>query len=104
MEYNSTTYLEDDDSIQMDIDSARSYINGTMDSDLGSILKNLQQLNNDLSTMQGRQYSTSGTKVDQSYLDFEAISNALSDFTIECNKVLDDINAYIDACARALSN
>ena len=43
MAYNFTTYLEDDDSIQMDIDAARSYINGTMDSDLGSILKNLQQ-------------------------------------------------------------
>lgn len=104
MAYNFTSTLEDDDAIQMDISAARQYINGTMDGDLGDMCSKLADLVWDLETMQGRQYSTSGTKVDQDYLDFEALTEAISDFLIECNRILDDINSYIDSCERTLYN
>ena len=102
--FTFTTSLEDDDDIQMDIQAARSYINGTMDSDLGEMCTGLRKMVEDLTTMQNRQYSKTGTNVDQDYADFEALTEALSDFLIECNRVLDDINSYIDSCEKTLYN
>ncbi len=102
--YNFTSQLEDDDDIVMNVGEARNYIQGTMDADLGEMCRNLATLVSDLTTMQGRQYSTTGTAVDEDYKDFEALSEALADFLVECNKILDDISNYIDSVERTLMN
>lgn len=102
--YTFTSQLEDDDDIVMDVQEARNYIQGTMDSDLGDMCRTLSNLVVDLETMQGRQYSTTGTAVDEDYKDFEALTEALGDFLVECNKILDDISNYIDSVERTLMN
>lgn len=102
--YRFTRTIEDDDDIVMDIDAARDYIEGTMDADLGQMCKSLSTLVQDLTAMQDRQYSTTGTAVDEDYKDFEAITKALSDFLTECNMVLDQIVSYINSCYLTLNN
>ncbi len=102
--YRFTTTIEDDDDIVMDIDAASAYIEGTMDADLGEMCRNLITLIQDLTTMQGRQYSTTGTAVDEDYKDFEAITEALSNFLTECNMILDQIVSYINSCYLTLNN
>ena len=102
--YTFTSQLEDDDVIQMDIAEARNYIQGTMNNDLGAMCTELANLVMDLTDMQKRQYSTPGTAVDEDYKDFEALTEALSDFLVECNRTLDDISNYIDSVERTLNN
>lgn len=102
--YRFTSTIEDDDDIVMDIDAARQYIEGTMDGDLGQMCSCLKTLVSDLETMQGRQYSTTGTAVDEDYKDFEAITEALVNFLIECNMILDQIVNYINSCYLTLNN
>ncbi len=102
--YSFTSVLEDDDQISMNVQEAKNYISGTMDSDLNKMCGALQGLVTDLQTMQARQYGAPGTNVDEDYKDFEALTEALSDFLVECNRVLDDVYSYIESTERTLYN
>ena len=75
-----------------------------MDNDLGNMCTALSALIGDLTTMQKNQHSTPGTALDEDYKDFEALTEAIADFLVECNKVLDDVQNYIDSVERVLIN
>lgn len=102
--YNFTSVLDDDDQINFNFDEAIDYLEGTMDADLGAIVLALATLNFRVSDVQNRQYSTPESSIGQDYLDFRALLEAIADFTVEANKILDDVVRYVHACNEIIHN